>query len=86
MRFVLNSTTNAFVLAEYVIIVSFSLCTELETYSRVISTFRAQGGLSDAKVRILRDLREVFHISQERHKAEARRVANDERLCTVAEL
>lgn len=59
---------------------------ELESYSSVISTFRAQGGLSEAKIRILRDLREVFHISQERHKAEARRVANDERLCTVAEL
>lgn len=60
--------------------------TELETYSSVVSTFRAQGGLSEAKVRMLRELREVLHISQERHKAEARRVANDERLCTVAEL
>lgn len=59
---------------------------ELESYSSVISTFRAQGGLSEAKARILHELREVFHISQERHKAEARRVANDELLCTVAEM
>lgn len=60
--------------------------TELEAYSSVISTFRAQGGLSDGKAKLLKELRDIFHITQERHKAEARRVANDERLCTIAEM
>lgn len=60
--------------------------TELESYSSVMSTFRAQGGLCKEKARILEDLRKLLHISQDRHKAEARRVANDERLTTVAEM
>ncbi|XP_014089609.3 BRCA2-interacting transcriptional repressor EMSY [Bactrocera oleae] len=58
---------------------------ELESYSHVISVFRAQGGLSDNKAKLLEELRGIFHISQERHRAEARRVANDEQLCTIAE-
>ncbi|XP_037916582.1 BRCA2-interacting transcriptional repressor EMSY isoform X2 [Hermetia illucens] len=58
---------------------------ELETYSNVVSTFRAQGGLSDVKIKLLEELRNVFHISTDRHRAEARRVANDEQLCTIAE-
>lgn len=59
---------------------------ELESYSSVMSTFRAQGGLCKEKARILDELRKQLHISQDRHKAEARRVANDERLTTVAEI
>ncbi|XP_055859366.1 BRCA2-interacting transcriptional repressor EMSY [Episyrphus balteatus] len=58
---------------------------ELESYANVISVFRAQGGLTDTKSKLLEDLRNVFHISQERHRAEARRVANDEQLSTIAE-
>lgn len=63
----------------------FNLFPELESYSHVISVFRAQGGLSDNKAKLLEELRGIFHISQERHRAEARRVANDEQLCTIAE-
>ncbi|XP_040165521.1 BRCA2-interacting transcriptional repressor EMSY isoform X2 [Anopheles arabiensis] len=59
---------------------------ELESYGTVISTFRAQGCLSKEKIRILEDLRRMFHITTDRHRAEARRVANDERLATVAEI
>uniref|UniRef100_A0A1Q3EYU8 Putative brca2-interacting transcriptional repressor emsy n=1 Tax=Culex tarsalis TaxID=7177 RepID=A0A1Q3EYU8_CULTA len=59
---------------------------ELDTYSSVMSTFRAQGALCREKARILEELRKLLHISQDRHKAEARRVANDERLTTVAEI
>lgn len=59
---------------------------ELDTYSSVMSTFRAQGALCKEKARILEELRKLLHISQDRHKAEARRVANDERLTTVAEI
>ncbi|XP_004524666.1 BRCA2-interacting transcriptional repressor EMSY [Ceratitis capitata] len=58
---------------------------ELESYSHVISVFRAQGGLSENKAKLLEELRGIFHISQERHRAEARRVASDEQLCTIAE-
>lgn len=59
---------------------------ELEAYSCVMSAFRAQGALDDTKVRFLSECRQLLNISEERHKAEARRVANDERSCTVAEM
>ncbi|XP_016962122.1 BRCA2-interacting transcriptional repressor EMSY [Drosophila biarmipes] len=58
---------------------------ELESYSHVVSVFRAQGGLSETKTKLLEELRQHFHISQERHRAEVRRAANDEQLCTIAE-
>ncbi|XP_037048053.1 BRCA2-interacting transcriptional repressor EMSY [Bradysia coprophila] len=58
---------------------------ELEAYSQVISTFRAQGSLNEKKSKILKDLREIFHINDDRHKAEIRRATNDEELCTIAE-
>lgn len=63
----------------------FCYILELESYSQVISVFRAQGGLSEAKAKLLEELRGIFHISNERHRAEARRVANDEQLATIAE-
>ncbi|XP_050076793.1 BRCA2-interacting transcriptional repressor EMSY [Anopheles maculipalpis] len=59
---------------------------ELESYGNLISTFRAQGGLNKEKQRILEELRRMLHISNDRHRAEARRVANDERLTTVADI
>lgn len=59
---------------------------ELETYSNVVGAFRAQGILNAAKLRILKDLREAFHISDARHKAEVRRVVNDESLSTIAKM
>ncbi|XP_052863930.1 uncharacterized protein LOC128270560 [Anopheles cruzii] len=59
---------------------------ELESYGTIVSAFRAQGTLCKEKSRILEDLRRVLHISSDRHRAEARRVANDERLTTVAEI
>lgn len=60
--------------------------TELESYSNVVGTFRAQGTLNAVKLRILKDLREAFHISDARHKAEVRRVVNDESLSTIAKM
>lgn len=59
--------------------------TELEAYSQVISTFRAQGSLDEKKLKILKELREIFHINEDRHRAEIRRASNDEELCTIAE-
>lgn len=63
-----------------------TIFTELDCYSNVITAFRAQGGLDDLKTRILADLRKIFHIDADRHKAEARRAANDEELTTIADL
>lgn len=64
---------------------TFDVVTELEAYSQVISTFRAQGSLNEKKSNILKELREIFHINEDRHKAEIRRATNDEELCTIAE-
>lgn len=58
---------------------------ELEAYSKMISVFRAQGELEGVRRRLLDELRGVLHISNDRHSAEARRVANDELLATIAE-
>ncbi|KAH8255729.1 hypothetical protein KR038_009290, partial [Drosophila bunnanda] len=58
---------------------------ELESYSHVVSVFRAQGALSEPKAKLLEELRQLFHITQERHRAEVRRAANDEQLSTIAE-
>lgn len=62
------------------------LFTELESYSNVVGAFRAQGTLNADKLRILKELQEVFHISEARHKAEVRRVVNDESLSTIAKM
>lgn len=52
----------------------------------MVGAFRAQGTLNAVKLRILKDLREAFHISDARHKAEVRRVVNDESLSTIAKM
>lgn len=67
-------------------LISLYFFIELQSYSSVVNTFRAQGGLNETKSKILTELREIFHISLDRHRAEARRVANDERLSTVADV
>lgn len=51
----------------------------------MISVFRAQGPLEETRKKMLEDLRSILHISNDRHSAEARRVANDELLATIAE-
>jgi hypothetical protein len=51
-----------------------------------METFRAQGSLDNTRSNVLEQLRKILHITQDRHKAEARRVANDEKLKTIAEL
>lgn len=58
---------------------------ELETYANVISTFRAQGGLSQQKLNLLTELRNLLNIGQDRHRAETRRATNDEELATIAD-
>lgn len=75
----LNYVAKIFKLSHYSI-------SELEAYSSVMNAFRTQGNLTDDKSRILKDLRIAFHISDDRHKAEARRVSNDERFNTIADI
>lgn len=57
---------------------------EQEAYSLVLSAFRAQGPLSDYKRVLLEHLRCALFISLETHKAEVRRVANQEILSQIA--
>lgn len=57
---------------------------ELDAYSIIVTTFRAQGNLNPRKIRILKDLEIALKISSDRHKAELRRAVNDERLYTIA--
>ncbi|KAG5451635.1 hypothetical protein CSKR_111807 [Clonorchis sinensis] len=58
---------------------------ELEAYGRIVAVFRAQGALTNEKRKVLHKLQGFFGISTERHKAEVRRVVNDEELATISE-
>ncbi|XP_065645003.1 BRCA2-interacting transcriptional repressor EMSY isoform X3 [Hydra vulgaris] len=58
---------------------------ELDAYSAVVTAFRAQGDVNRSKKCVLTDLANHLSISTERHRAEVRRVVNDERLNAVAE-
>lgn len=69
-----------------ILVFLYAYLSELESYSNVVGAFRAQGLLNTTKLRILKDLREAFHISDDRHKAEVRRVVNDESLSTIAKM
>lgn len=72
-------------LCSFVLVFSLFIA-ELQSYSQVVSTFRAQGILNEMKMKVLRDLREAFHITDDRHKAEVRRVVNDEAFSTIAKV
>lgn len=58
---------------------------ELDAYSAVVTAFRAQGDMNKSKKSILGELSSQLSISTERHRAEVRRVVNDDRLNDVAE-
>lgn len=51
----------------------------------MVSVLRAQGSFTDDKKRILNELAEVLHISNDRHRAEIRRAVNDEKLSEIAD-
>ena len=63
----------------------FSLIAELQTYASCISVLRAQGPLTKDKRLAIDNLRHIFHIKTDRHKAEVRRAVNDELLTTISE-
>lgn len=57
---------------------------ELEAYAGLVTALRAQGCLNQEKAKILKDTCILLNITQDRHKAEIRRVVNDEKLNTIA--
>lgn len=63
----------------------FLYTAELEAYGSMISVLRAQGPLTDDKQKLLQQLAKLLHISDERHRCEIRRVANDQNLAAIAE-
>ena len=65
-------------------IIYLPLISELEAYSSVLSALRAQGELSKERRKVMNDLSNVLNIPIERHKAEVRRVINEELLNTIA--
>lgn len=56
----------------------------LNSYSQVISAFRAQGDLTENQLNILPVLQNAFGISRERHTAEVKRALYDEQLSDIA--
>jgi len=58
---------------------------EVEGYSALLSAFRAQGELTWKKEQILQELRGLLKISDERHRLEVKRVAEDQNLCEIAQ-
>jgi hypothetical protein len=58
---------------------------QLQTYASCISVLRAQGPLTKDKRLAIDNLRHIFHIKTDRHKAEVRRAVNDELLTTISE-
>jgi hypothetical protein len=57
---------------------------ELEAHSALITAIRAQGNLTEEKNSFLKESRNIFKISIERHKAELRRASNDKTICKIS--
>jgi hypothetical protein len=58
---------------------------ELEAYSGVVYSLRAQGELDGEKRELLATLRRQLGVSEDRHRAEIRRAVNDEELEQIAD-
>ncbi|CAF2715309.1 unnamed protein product [Rotaria sp. Silwood2] len=56
----------------------------VNSYSQIISAFRAQGDLTENQLNILPVLQNTFGISRERHTAEVKRALYDEQLSEIA--
>lgn len=56
----------------------------LNSYSHIISAFRAQGDLTENQSNILPVLQNAFGINRERHSAEVKRALYDEQLSEIA--
>ncbi|CAL8089713.1 unnamed protein product [Orchesella dallaii] len=56
---------------------------ELKAYSGVLEALRASGKPNSEKETVIKTLRDFFHISEDRHKAELRVLAYDDRLSLI---
>ena len=56
----------------------------LNSYSNIVSAFRAQGDLTEDQLTILPVLQNAFGITRERHTAEIKRALYDEQLSEIA--
>jgi hypothetical protein len=56
----------------------------VNSYSQIVSAFRAQGDLKEDQLTILPVLQNVLGISRERHTAEVKRALYDEQLSEIA--
>ncbi len=57
----------------------------MTAYSEFISAVRAAGGLTKEKLETIGVVQKFFNITKERHQAELRRVAYDDRLGAIAD-
>lgn len=56
----------------------------VNSYSQIVSAFRAQGDLTEDQLNILPVLQNALGISRERHSAEVKRALYDEQLSEIA--
>ncbi|ODM94746.1 Protein EMSY [Orchesella cincta] len=56
---------------------------ELKAYSGVLEALRASGKPNSEKETVIKTLKDFFHVSEDRHKAELRVLAYDERLSLI---
>ena len=77
-----NMGTNYFSTSSIRPCVSFFL--GVNSYSQIVSAFRAQGDLTDDQLTILPVLQNALGISRERHTAEVKRALYDEQLSDIA--
>jgi hypothetical protein len=56
----------------------------INSYSQIVSAFRAQGDLTEDQLTILPVLQNALGISRERHTAEVKRALYDEQLSEIA--
>lgn len=59
-------------------------CTENNAYGAVLAAFFAQGEINWQKESILRDLRQLLHVSDERHRFHFGRLVTNEQLMALA--
>ena len=66
------------------VLTQFFVWTEVTAYGAVVSALQAQGELSWEKQKLIDRLRDVFHISNERHQAEISRAETDPKIQQIA--
>ena len=55
----------------------------LSRFSSTLAAFRAQGELTAEKRRLLSEMAQLLNVEAGRHRAEVRKIVNDERLTNI---